>query len=133
MLNEDFRIDIKRIPPEQKQMALQESTRLFKDGTLDSEGYAKTYWIGTMDDVARELRRSLRKAEEMKKKMAQLQQQKQQEEQQQQQGMMQDVKNENAKKLANENEQNDKDRQTKILSDVIKQSGKNNVKQPTAA
>ena len=46
---------------------------------------------------------------------------------------MQDVKNENAKKLANENEQNDKDRQTKILSDVIKQSGKNNVKQPTAA
>jgi hypothetical protein len=136
MLNEDFRIDIKRIPPEQKQMAMSECTRLFADGqgVLDAEGYAKTYWIGTMDDVARELRRSLRKREEMQKKMAEQQKQQQEQQQQEQQGMIQDAKNEKAKQVSNDNDQNDKDRQAKLIDTTIKMTGKNNVKpQPQTA
>jgi len=117
-------------------MAMSECTRLFADGqgVLDAEGYAKTYWIGTMDDVARELRRSLRKREELQKKMAEQQKQQQEQQQQEQQGMIQDAKNEKAKQVSNDNDQNDKDRQAKLIDTTIKMTGKNNVKpQPQTA
>ena len=129
MLMEDFRIDIKRVAPEDKTLAMQECTRLFSGGLLDAEGYAKTYWIGTMDDVARELRRTLRKNEEMKKKMAQQKQQQDERNEQQQQGMIQDAKDQQQSKMANDNKNAQADRNVKLLGEAIKQQGKTNQQQ----
>lgn len=123
-LLEDFRVVVKRVPPEDKAIAMSEANRLLGLGLIDEEYYAEIYWHGSMDDVAKALKKTVKKRAELKKQMAKQQEAARLMGQVDQQQLLNQAQRATAVNTANQNEQNERDRIAKLTGDLVKTAGK---------